>query len=380
MTGSASQRTILATQRYLASKHFECWAAGALKRSGGFVALEGLVESRDCKLTTPGILRLLSAGAGGRILMALGDGPLRTKQLTGRVRGYAPRTVYRHASKLTELGIVERREETGVPSKVEYRLTDPCGKELFSLIHAYAVTSLTRLPNGEIDARAWGSLGLLGDLWESGMLEALNLGPKTTTELSRGEHGLAYHQVNRRAGMFAVGGLLREEAVNGRRRAYALTGRARRGMALIAGIGRWRRRYVVSNGRPGLSPREAGGVLQTALPLVSLPEHAGKGLCVEIAAEEMEAGAAKTVWARVRTNGSVHSCPQPLLELDGHVHGRTSAFIDALIDGAHNGLRAEGDEGLIETFLSKLHAVLWGRRLGLSPPPPEALASGGNGT
>jgi DNA-binding HxlR family transcriptional regulator len=338
------------------------------------------VESRDCKLSTPDILRILSAGASGRILMALGDGPLRTKQLTTRVRGYTPRTVYRHVNKLTELGILERHEETGVPSKVEHRLTDPCGQELFSLIHAYAGTSLSRLANGEIDAHAWGSLGLLGDLWESGMLEALNLGSKTPTELSRGEHGLAYHQVNRRVGIFAVGGLLREETVNGRRRAYALTDRARRGMALIAGIGRWRRRYVVSNGRPGLSPREAGSVLQTALPLVSLPEHAGKGLCVEVAAEEMEAGAAKAVWARVRTNGSVLNCPQPLPEPDGQVHGRTSAFVDALIVGAQDGLRAEGDEELIEAFLSRLHMVLWGRRLGLSPTPPEALASGGNGT
>lgn len=337
------------------------------------------MESRECKLTTPDILRLLSAGAGGTILMALGEGPLRTKQLTTRVQGYAPRTVYRYASRLAALGIVERHEEPGVPSKVEHRLTDPCGTELFSLIDAYADTSLTRLRDGEIDAHAWGSLGLLGDLWESGMVEALNLEPKTPAELARGEHGLTYHQVNRRAGMFAIGGLLREEAVYGRRRAYALTDKARRGMALIAGIGRWRRRYVVSNGRPGLSPREAGGVLQTALPLVSLPEHAGKGFCVEIAAEEMEAGAARSLWARVRTNGSVLSCPEPPPELDGHVHGRTSAFVDALIDGPHNGLRAEGDEGLIETCLSRLHAVLWGRPLGLSPTPPEALAGGGDG-
>jgi DNA-binding HxlR family transcriptional regulator len=136
--------------------------------------------------------------------MALGEGPLRTKELTERVRGYTPRTVYRYASKLNELGVIERQEEPGVPSKVVHSLTDPCGRELHGLVDADA--SLTRLPGGEIDAHAWGSLGLLADLWESGMIEALNFGPRSPTELARGEHGLSYHQVNRRAGLFAIGG------------------------------------------------------------------------------------------------------------------------------------------------------------------------------
>ncbi len=104
------------------------------------------------KLTTPAVLRLLGAGASGAILIALGDGPLRTKDLTERVRGYTPRTVYRYSAKLAELGIMERHEEPGVPSKVVHSLTDPCGRELFEMLAAYADASLSRLPNGEIDA------------------------------------------------------------------------------------------------------------------------------------------------------------------------------------------------------------------------------------
>jgi DNA-binding HxlR family transcriptional regulator len=45
--------------------------------------------------STADVLRLLSAGATGAILMALGEGPLRTKTLTEHVPGYTPRTIYR---------------------------------------------------------------------------------------------------------------------------------------------------------------------------------------------------------------------------------------------------------------------------------------------
>src|SRR5215216_3975976 len=124
--------------------------------------------------STADVLRLLSAGATGAILMALGEGPLRTKNLTERVPGYAPRTIYRYAGKLAELEVVEREEEPGVPSKVVHTLTDPCGTELYTLVNRFADASLTRLPDGRIDAHAWASLGLLADMWEAGMVEDLS--------------------------------------------------------------------------------------------------------------------------------------------------------------------------------------------------------------
>src|SRR4051794_24159453 len=144
------------------------------------------------------VLRILSAGATGPILMALGEGPLRTKGLTEQVPGYAPRTIYRYAGKLAELDVVERDEEPGVPSKVVHRLTEPCGSNLYLLMESFATASLTRLPNGRIDAHAWASLGLLADLWESGLVEELSCEPRSPTQLARIEHGLSYHQVNRR--------------------------------------------------------------------------------------------------------------------------------------------------------------------------------------
>jgi DNA-binding HxlR family transcriptional regulator len=333
----------------------------------------------ESKLTTPDVLRLLGAGASGAILMALGEGPLRTKELTERVPGYTPRTVYRYAGKLTELGVIERHEEPGVPSKVVLSLSDPCGRELYELVGTYADASLSRLPNGEIDAHAWSSMGLLADLWESGMVEALNLGPRSPTELARGNHGLSYHQVSRRAGLFAIGGFVRENSLGGRRRSYELTEKARRGMALVAAIGRWRRRHVVPEGVAGLTPKEVGGVLRTALPLVTLPEHGGKNLGLEIAGEMMAGGEADAVWASVEPNGTVLSCEGPLARVDCQAQGRVATLVDAILDGPRGGWKADGDEHLIKACLERLHSVLWAQWPDRSAATAEAVAGGGDG-
>lgn len=308
--------------------------------------------------------------------MALGEGPLRTKELTEKVRGYTPRTVYRYSSKLVEAGLLERREEAGVPSKVTHSLSEPAGRELYELVGAYADASFTRLPDGSIDAHAWGSLAMLADLWESGLIEELNVGPKSSTELAQLEHGLSYHQVNRRAGLFARGGFLQEDLGPGNRRAYALTERARRGMALIAGIGRWRRRHVVPSGTSGLTPREAAGVLRTALPLVSLPEHEGKKLRVEIAAAGSARDEVDAVWARVTEEGSVRSCEGPFEDVDGRASGKVTAIIDTVLDGPHNGLQLDGDEDLLRTCFERLHSILWKAWPERSAAPAEGVAGG----
>lgn len=303
------------------------------------------------RLTTLGVLRLLSGGASGAILMALGDGPLRTKELTERVRGYTPRTVYRYTGKLVEAGVIERHEEPGVPSKVIHNLSRSSGEELHGLLQAYAEASLSRLPSGEMDAHAWGSLSLLADLWESGMVDELNFGPCSLTELARGRHGLSYHQVSRRANLLAIGGFVHELPTAGRRRSYALTDKARRAMALVAGIGRWRRRHVLAEGRAGLSAAEAATVLRTALPLVALPEHSGKSFGIGVAEED--------VWARVGMDGSVFSCASAPTNLDGHARAEVKTWVDTLLDGPPESLSANGDGGLIKTCLSRLHAALW---------------------
>lgn len=314
--------------------------------------------------STADVLRLLGAGATGAILMALGEGPLRTKGLTEQVPGYAPRTIYRYAGKLSELEVIEREEVPGVPSKVIHALTDPCGAELYDLVDRFADASLTRLPDGRLDAHAWASLGLLADLWEAGMVEALSCEARSPSDLARGPHGLSYHQVNRRAGLFKVGGLLYEGESSGRRRCYGLTEKARRKMGLIAGISRWRHHHAVTEGEEGMAAAEMATVLRVALPLLKLPEHSGKCLHISVQAADDEAGAAgEEVWAEVEADGSVHSCATPPALADGWGRGPIGAWVTAILDGDARGILVGKDEGLVGDCLDALYATLWTPRV-----------------
>lgn len=310
--------------------------------------------------STADVLRLLSAGATGAILMALGEGPLRTKSLTERVPGYAPRTIYRYAGKLSELEVVEREEQPGVPSKVVHMLTDPCGTELYELVNRFADASLTRLPDGRLDAHAWASLGLLADLWEAGMVEELSCDARSPTELARGPHGLSYHQVNRRAGLFKAGGLLCEEEGSGRRRCYGLTEKTRRKMGLLAGIARWRHHHVIAEDEEGMTAAEMATVLRVALPLLSLPNHKGKCLDLSVQAADDAAGAeGEKVWAEVKADGTLHSCANQPAEPDSWARGQVSAWIPALLDGDAHQVLVGDDESLISDCLTGLYETLW---------------------
>lgn len=310
--------------------------------------------------STADVLRLLSAGATGAILMALGEGPLRTKELTERVPGYAPRTIYRYAGKLAELEVVEREEEPGVPSKVVHTLTDECGAELYELVNRFADASMTRLPDGRIDAHAWAALGLLADLWETGMIEDLSCDPRSPTELARGPHGLSYHQVNRRAGLFKTAGLLCEWQGAGRRRCYALTEKTRKTMGLIVGIARWRHHHVVAEDEEGMTAEEMATALKTALPLASVGEHACKSLKLCVLREDEPAGSeGEIVWAQVEENGDLHSCSPPAESEDAWARGKIANWIPAILDGNPRKVLVGGDEQLVSDVLTQLHEVLW---------------------
>ncbi len=305
-----------------------------------------------------GLLRLFGGGASGSILLALGDGPLRTKDLTFRVPGYTPRTVYRYVSRLTGIGALEREEEPGVPSKVVHSLTDPCGTDLHDVIRDYARASalLESLPDGRVVPHSWGSLTLLADLWESGMFEQLNLGPCTATQLARADHDFSFHQVTRRANLFLIGGMIRESETESRRRHYELTHEARNATAVIAGLGRWRERYAVAPGEFGLTTAEVADLVCAALPLVTLPEHEGKTLRLVVAPPDRNREG-ETVWAEVGAGGGVAPCSKPDA-VEGWGRGKVKDWTKALL-GACSKVRTGGDGSLVRDCVRGMHEALW---------------------
>jgi DNA-binding HxlR family transcriptional regulator len=300
------------------------------------------------------ILRLLSGGATEAILLALGDGPLQTKVLTHQVRGYTARTVYRYLPKLARLGLIERSGEPSGSSKIVNTLTAEAGRDMCAVVERFARASMTRLPGEQVELGTWGSLGLLADLWEAGVVEALSRGSRSPTELVQRQRGLSYHQVNRKVSQFKKAGFLRESQRDAdRQRSYALTEKARRTMALVADIGRWRGRHLPDFGEDGLRPDEVATIVRAVLPLATLVSHAGKGLGVRVSGpEEAEA------WAQVDEGGNVHPAEEPPEPIAADVAGDVGSWLSALLDG-ENQLAVDGDAALAADCLDSLCEKLW---------------------
>ena len=308
--------------------------------------------------STADVLRLLSAGATGAILMVLGEGPLRTKGLAEHIPSYAPRTIYRCAGRLVALAVIEREEEPGVPSKVIQALSDPCGTDLFDLVTRFADASFTRLPDGRIDAYDWASLGLIADLWDAGMVEELVHEGHSPTEMSKGPHGLSYHQVNRRMGLFLAAGML-SEGQGAASHSYGLTEKTRRTMGLIAGIARWRHLYVIAEGEEAMTAVEMATLLRAALPLAKIPEHAGKCMRLNVLGEDDLPGAeGQIVWAEVELDGAIHSCAEQPAEPHGWARGRVEDWIPVAL-GGETGAVLFGGELLVGAALPSLCRSFW---------------------
>jgi DNA-binding HxlR family transcriptional regulator len=300
------------------------------------------------------LLRLLGEGAAGAILLALGDGPMQTKVLTHRVRGYTARTIYRYLPKLARLGVVERNDEPSGPAKVVNTLTPEAGSALCAVVDRFAQASQTRLPGGQVESGTWGSLGLLADLWEAGVMDELSRGPRSPTDLVQIRHGLSYHQVSRRAGQFKATGFLGETERSGsRQRRYVLTEKARRTMGLIAAISHWRHRHGVSGGA-GLSVEEMATVLRVSLPLAEIPQHAGKVLQVQVVGDGEEAA----VWAQANDEGRIETYDAQPARSDATAAGDLETWLAAIVGGGQL-TTANGDEVMVRDCLADVYARLW---------------------
>jgi DNA-binding HxlR family transcriptional regulator len=293
--------------------------------------------------------------------MALGPRPLRTEQLTRRLHHVSQRSVYRYAAKLTERKLVHRLEEKGVPSTVTLSLTDPAGRKLYRLLGKFAATSVARLPSPGTPVQSWRSLSLFSQLWGSGFVERLSHEPQTLTQLAGGPHGLTFHQVTRRMRMFSDGGLLRACPAGGHGRRYEMTEHGRRRMALVASIGRWRHRYLVTGEPTGLTGAEMATLLRTALPLLLLPEYAGMSLNLGVASPMDKYGhrTVQRLQGVIGRDGAIRCDLPHETTVDGSAAGTMNTWLSALLDGNRGRMRSGGNLPLIDACLIQLNEVLW---------------------
>ena len=307
-----------------------------------------------------GILRLLGSGPGPQIIMALGSRSLRTEQLAERIRGFSSRSVYRYVSKMQAHDLIDRHREPGVPSKVVLSLTEPTGRELFRLLQTFTATASARAFSIGRWSGPWSSLNLMSELWELGFVRELSQEPRSLTELSQVPPDLTYHQVNRRAAQFLSGGLLFASPPKGAGKRFVLTDYGRSCMALVAGIGRWRR-HVIADGIPGLSAGEMATVLRTVLPLASLPQYAGTTLSLGVSGDVDGNGhrGPQTVRAVVDGDGALRCTDSRSAPVDGSAVATVNTWFSALLDGNRGRVQVRGNLTLVDSFLTQLYDVLW---------------------
>ena len=305
------------------------------------------------------MLKMLGNGANGPILMALGPRSLRTKKLTEKVPMYAPRTVYRHARKLAELGLVDREEVAGVPSTVIHSLS-PAGRDLYRLVDSYATASLPWVNGPGSGDGLWTVCGLLGEMWTCDWIEELSHGGRSATDLAEATSNMTFHQVSRRTHQLLSWSLVYESTVRGHRKRYQLSDQTRHAMALIAGLGRWRQQHVEGEADGGLTVNEMATALRACLPLLQLPEHQGKSIKLGIVGTtgvDGERGSA-TLTAHVSTGGAVRCVKEKAAE-DAWAIGTVDTWFGALLDDDRGRMRPGGDTDFVDDCLKLLHQTLW---------------------
>jgi DNA-binding HxlR family transcriptional regulator len=305
------------------------------------------------------LLKLLGNGANGPILMALGPRSLRTKKLTEKVPTYAPRTVYRHARKLAELGLVDREEVAGVPSTVIHCLS-PAGRDLYRLIDSYATASLPWVSGPGSGDGLWTVCGLLGEMWTYGWIEELGQGGRSATDLAEATAEMTFHQVSRRTHQLLSWSLLYESTVRGHRKHYHLSDQARHGMALMTGLGRWRQQYVEGEEDGGLTVAEMTTALRASLPLLQLREYQERVIKLGIVGTtgfDGQRGSA-TLTVHVSGGGAVR-CVKAKPSEDAWAIGAVDTWFAALLDGDREQMRVGGDLDFVDECLKRLHDLLW---------------------
>lgn len=313
----------------------------------------------DEQASVAGLLALIGDGENGQILMALGPRSLRTKKLTEKVPTCAPRTVYRHARRLADLGLIHRQEEAGVPSTVVHSLS-PAGRDLYRLLDNFCQASPTRLSIPGGGDGVWRFCALLGEMLANGWVEDLSQQGRSATELAESTPGMTVHQGKRRIQQLISWNLLYAGTARGQRKRYLLSDQARHGMALVAALGRWRERHVVGVGaNGGLTVHEMATVLRVALPLIELREYPEMSVKLGVVGRTGSNGrrGTETLSAHVSPGGSTQ-CVKDRPSTDAWALGTVDTWLAAILDGDGDRMRIGGRRDLGDSCLKQLREVL----------------------
>jgi DNA-binding HxlR family transcriptional regulator len=267
--------------------------------------------------------------------------------------------VYRHARRLSELRLVDREEVAGVPSTVIHRLS-PAGRDLYRLIESFAEASAPWVRGPGSGDGIWTVCGLLGEMWAHGWLEELGHGGRTATELAEATPGMTFHQASRRTHQLMSWNLLHESTVRGHRRRYQLSDQSRQATALVAGLGRWRQRYLDGEAERGLTVGEVATALRASLPLLQIPRHQERSIKLGIVGATGQNGqrGSATLTAHVSAGGGVR-CVKERASEDAWGIGTVDTWFATILDGNLGAMRTGGDGDLVEDCLGSLHETLW---------------------
>lgn len=278
-----------------------------------------------------------------------------------RAVGHPPATTMRaYLRALTDLRVIERRQELDFPGSVSYALTDAGHR----LLGAAAVLQhwLESAPDGPIalgSAAAKSAVKALVEGWNATLIRALAARPFTLTELARLIPSISYPTLERRIGAMRKVGLLEgQRNGNGSRGTpYKATRWLREAAAPLTAAVAWERRWAQEQTSPiGRTDVEASFLL--AVPLLELPDDLS-GTCrfaVELRTlSKLEyAGVMVTVEA-----GSLVSCAARLKgEADGWVAGTAVDWFDWVNDHADHQLESGGDSALVRGMTEALRQVL----------------------
>lgn len=294
------------------------------------------------------------------VLKALEDEDLPLANLN-RAVGHPPATTMRaYLKALTDLGVLERRQEVDFPGSVSYALTEP-GRKLLA-VTAVLQHWLDSAPDGPValgSPAAKSAVKALIDGWDATIIRVLATRPFALTELARLIPGISYPTLERRiAAMRRAGQLEAQRNGNGSRGTpYKATRWLRQATAPLTAAVAWERCWApAQTSTIGRMDVEASFLL--AIPLLELPEElfGSCRLAVEMRTEsKLEyAGVMVTVEA-----GRIVSCTARLKgESDAWATGTVLDWFGWVNGHGDHQLDFGGDTALARTVTEALREVL----------------------